>query len=183
MADETPDTSDMDATTDHTDAPDTGTEDTATPADLAAEVAKWKEMARKHEEQAKANYTKLTKLERSTMTETERAVAQAREDARAEVLAEANARVVTATVLTEAAGKLADPTDAVALIDMGQFEVDDAGNVDKAAVTRAVAALLKAKPHLAANRAPAPLPGAKGTTNAEGGTVNDWLRRAAGVNS
>ena len=183
MADETPRTSDTDATTDHTDAPDTGTEDTATPADLAAEVDKWKALARKHETTAKATGKELTKLQTATQSETERAIAQARTEARAEVLSEANARVVTATVLTEAAGKLADPTDAVALIDMGQFEVDDTGNVDKAAVTRAVAALLKAKPHLAANRAPAPLPGAKGTTNAQGGSVNYWLRRAAGVTS
>ena len=182
MADETPDTPDTGTTTDHPDAPDTGAEGSA-PDALASEVDKWKALARKHEAAAKGASKELDKLREASQSETEKAISRARDEARTEVLAMANQRVVTAAVLTEAAGKLADPTDAVALVDLEQFEVDDAGNVDQAAVARAVSALLKAKPHLAAERKPGPLPGAKGTTNAEGGTVNDWLRRAAGVNN
>lgn len=74
---------------------------------------------------------------------------RAREQARAEVTAKANERVLKAELRAQATGKLADPADALAFIDLTQFEVDDDGRVDGDALTEAITDLLKRKPHLA----------------------------------
>lgn len=70
-------------------------------------------------------------------------------EGRKQALAEANARIVRAEIKAAAAGKLADPTDAVAFIDASEIDVDDDGNVDEDAIADAIADLLKKKPHLA----------------------------------
>ena len=52
-------------------------------------------------------------------------------EAEAKALAKANARILAAEVRAAAAGKLADPADALAFVDLAQFEVDDDGSVDR----------------------------------------------------
>lgn len=70
--------------------------------------------------------------------------------AEAKALARVNERLVKAEVRAAAAGKLADPADAHRFLDLGQFEVDDDGNVDADEVADAIDDLLKSKPYLAA---------------------------------
>jgi len=75
-------------------------------------------------------------------------------EAEAKALAKANARILAAEVRAAAAGKLADPADALAFVDLSQFEVDDDGSVDQAEIADAIADLIARKPHLAAQGGP-----------------------------
>ncbi|MET7395611.1 hypothetical protein ABZS66_19185 [Dactylosporangium sp. NPDC005572] len=65
----------------------------------------------------------------------------------------ANARIVRSEVKAAATGKLSDPKDALVHLDLGQFEVDDDGDVDEDAIAEAIDDLLKKKPYLAATPA------------------------------
>jgi hypothetical protein len=80
----------------------------------------------------------------------EQALDAARRDAVAEVNAKANARVITAELKSAAKGVLADPADALAFINISDFELDTNGDVDSDALNEAIADLLARKPHLAA---------------------------------
>lgn len=62
----------------------------------------------------------------------------------------ANARIVRSEIRAAAAGKLADPRDALTFLDTSQFEVDENGEVDDDEVSDAIDDLLKKKPYLAA---------------------------------
>lgn len=68
----------------------------------------------------------------------------------AQALAKANDRILKAEVRAAAAGKLHDPADALRHLDLSDFEVGEDGEVDTAAVTEAIEALVKSKPYLAA---------------------------------
>lgn len=180
MVDDTPgDSATEDPTPDESTMVDETTSDASPGED---EVDKWRSLSRKNERELKAARRELEKLREATQTEAEKAIAVARTEGRNEALAVANSRLVSAAVLSAAAGKLADPTDATALLDLEGFDVDEDGNVDTAAIDKAVAALLKSKPHLAADRKPAPLPGSTGAPSNASTSVNDWIRRAAGIN-
>ncbi len=75
------------------------------------------------------------------------------------MLAKANRRILRSEVKAAAAGKLADPNDALHMLDLDQFEVDDDGNVDEDEIATAIADLLEKKPYLAAQSGPkAPKP-------------------------
>jgi len=67
-----------------------------------------------------------------------------------------NARIVRAEIKAAAAGKFADPDDAlVYLKDKARsFKVDENGEVDTAEISSAIEDLLTRKPHLAAKSAP-----------------------------
>lgn len=82
--------------------------------------------------------------------EAEHAAAVEQQRVKDEALSAANLKIAKANLRAEAAGKLADPTDALTFIDPSEFEVDDDGNVDPAALTAAVEDLIKNKPYLAA---------------------------------
>lgn len=64
--------------------------------------------------------------------------------------AKANARIVRSEIRAAAAGKLADPKDALTFLDLDQFEVDENGEVDSDEVADAISDLLEKKPYLAA---------------------------------
>jgi hypothetical protein len=68
----------------------------------------------------------------------------------ADALGKANERILKAEIRAAAAGKLADPSDALRYLDLADFEVGADGDVDTAAVTGAIEALAKSKPYLAA---------------------------------
>lgn len=74
----------------------------------------------------------------------------ARRTAEQAALAKANDRILKAEVKAAAKGVLADPSDAYKFLDLGQFEVDDDGNVDSDEITEAIENLIKTKPYLAA---------------------------------
>jgi hypothetical protein len=135
--------------------PDTGTgtaADTGAPAadtgaveDPQAEVVKWRDLARKHEVQAKANAgaaRELAALKRQSMGETERAVAEAVAAREAELRTDYGARLARSAMAEALGDRL--PADAKAAlldgIDYGRFLTD--GDVDTEAVaafaTRAI---------------------------------------------
>jgi hypothetical protein len=128
-------------------APDMGeptTTDTppadGTPADTvdhAAEAAKWKELARKHEERAKSNAAaarELDELRKQSMTDQEKAVAEARTEARADALREVGGRLVQAEVRAAAAGRPVDVDALLEVLDASIFVGDD-GEPDRARIT------------------------------------------------
>ena len=90
----------------------------------------------------------------ATKSELERAVEQARretaETTRRETASEATVAVLKAKIEAAAGTKLADPSDAVRLLDLSSFEVGDGYSVDRKAVDAAIDALLVDKPYLAA---------------------------------
>lgn len=77
-------------------------------------------------------------------------VDKVRREALAEATRQANDRIIRSEVKAAAAGKLADPADAIRLLDLTQFEVGDDGEVDEDAITEAIDDLVKKKPYLAA---------------------------------
>lgn len=131
--------------------------------------------AEKAEKAAKAE---LEKLRKASMSEQEKAIAEAKAEARKEALGEANVRVLRSEVRAAAGGKLADPSDAPALLgDLSRFLNDD-GDVDSKAVSSAIDELVKAKPYLAPAGRPGRLPGG-GAKPSEGLSMDDWLRDQA----
>lgn len=153
------------------------------------DLARWKHFARKNETDAKAMReevaglrTELEQYRQAAMTEAEKAIETARSEARAEAMTVANGRLVNAAILAAATGRLADPSDALALLDLSTFEVSDDGTVDSSAVETALSGLLESKPHLAAGGTkPSSLPGATASNKTQPPSVNDLIRRAAGV--
>jgi hypothetical protein len=81
---------------------------------------------------------------------------QIRREATTAATAKANARILRSEIRAAAAGKLADPRDALRLLDLDAFEVDEDGQVDEDEIADAIADLIKAKPYLGAATATAP---------------------------
>lgn len=81
----------------------------------------------------------------------EQALEQARREAAAEATSRAHARILRSEIRAAAKGKLADPSDAFAYLDLNEFEVGDDGDVDSDAIEDAISELLKRKPYLAAD--------------------------------
>ncbi len=65
-------------------------------------------------------------------------------------MARINRRVLRADVKAAATGKLADPTDALSLLNLDQFEADADGEFDQDEIAEAIDDLITRKPHLAA---------------------------------
>lgn len=124
---------------------DTATDATGTdtaPETQASEVDKWKALARKHEERAKANaaaQAELDKLREATASEQERAIITARTEAKSEAAREFGSRLAEAQFRVAAAGRLdSDQLDGLLeVVDLGRF-VDDNGDPDIDAITAAV---------------------------------------------
>lgn len=68
--------------------------------------------------------------------------------------AKANARIIRSEIKAAAAGKLADPSDALAYLDPTAFELDANGDVDAEELSDAISELLTRKPYLAATGRP-----------------------------
>ena len=131
-------------TADTTDAT-TETADTAQAPDPAAEVEKWKTLARKHEERAKANQKAVSELEslrQSQMTEQEKALEAAKAAVRTETLREIGAHLVTAEFRAQAAGRLTPEQvqELVEDLDMSKYLTEN-GEVDAERVAKKVDAL------------------------------------------
>jgi hypothetical protein len=126
------------------------------------------EKARKAIEAEHAKTKKeLEDLKAAGATDQEKALAAARKEAgdaaTAEAVGKANARILSSEIKAAAGTKLADPNDAVRLLDLTEFEVDADGNVDDKKIAAAIDQLLKDKPYLAATA------GKKGAGSADGG--------------
>lgn len=137
---------------------------------LDAMKAKWKAA----ETQAKETSDRLAALqaqidgkeaEHKAAQETQRSIKD-------EALAAANQRILKAEVRAAAAGKLNDPTDALAHIDLSSFEVGDDGAVDADAIGSAISDLITRKPYLAAQ-------GGRFQGSADGGARKDTQKSQA----
>lgn len=153
------------------DGPDTGS------TDLAADVEKWKALARKHEERAKANAgaaKELEKVRQSAMTEQEKAVAEAEKRGRDAASREASLRLARAEFRAEAA-PVADKATVDSFLeyaDMSKLLGED-GEPDAKAITAAVKRLT------GNGKAPDFDGGAR--TTAKPNDMNAFIRRQAGV--
>ena len=92
---------------------------------------------------------------------------------KAEALAEANAiafeRIKRSEVKAAAAGKFADPADALRFLDLSQVEVDQDGNVDAADLSELLDGVLATKPYLG-------MTAQRGTTGSPDSGVRKELR-------
>ena len=112
---------------------------------------------------------------KAQMDEHERALEDAVARGKAEAEAEYAPKLRVYKVTARAAGVLADPDDAARMLDLSELDPDD-----NEAVDAAIAALIKAKPYLAARRTSRIDQGPQGTLPDSGDTGDDWLRRVAG---
>lgn len=104
--------------------------------DLSAEVEKWRALARKHEDRAKANANAAKELEQvrqASMSDLEKAVAIARQEARSEALREAGTRLVDAAVKVAAADRPVDVDALLEGLDRNRFLTED-GEPDEKAI-------------------------------------------------
>lgn len=152
---------------------------------LEAEVEKWKRLARRHEDAVKdlrPKAQRLDEIEAANATELEKAVKAARDEERKAVATGFNRRIAAAEIKAAAGSRFNDPADAVAYLtdELDSFVGND-GEVDSKAVAKAVDALLKAKPYLAASAEPDFDSGPR--TGSTGFDMNSLIRRQAGVAS
>ncbi|QDH85595.1 scaffolding protein [Brevibacterium phage 4C] len=89
-------------------------------------------------------------IEAKDKTPEENELEAARVEARAETLSKANERVLRSEVKSAAAGKLRNPADALKLLDLKDFDVNEDGDVDTDQIQDAISDLLEEKPYLAA---------------------------------
>lgn len=132
MPDGTADTATTDTTT-TTDTTDTTSTDTDETVDWKAEAEKFKALARKHEDRAKANSTaakELEELKTASMNDQEKAVALARIEARTEALRDVGAKLVDAEVRAAAAGRNVDIDALLEGLDRSRF-IDDDGDAKR----------------------------------------------------
>lgn len=129
----------------------------ATGTDQAAEVEKWKALARKHEDRAKENagaQKELEKLRSASLSDTERAVAEAKAAGRTEALIETGRRLAAAEFRAAAAAAGLDVAEVLDLVDLARFVGED-GTPDEKAIAAAVNKLVA----LRGEPSPQPPPG------------------------
>jgi hypothetical protein len=146
-------------------------------------IAEERSARRAAEKAARDAQSELERIRSESMSSTEKAIAEAKAQGRKEALSTANDRLVKAEVRAHAAGKLADPGDAAALLgDLSGFVGDD-GEPDSRAIAKAIDDLLEAKPYLAAGATPGTtrIPAGARGGNAGEGDMNQLLRQAAGL--
>lgn len=144
-----------------TDPPANGTQaedETTPPAEDAPDVEGLQNALKAERKRWEKAERELAELRRSQMSESEKAVAEAKAAGRQEAMAEVSGRLLAAEVRAAAAGKLADPADAVRLLDFDALDlVNDDGTVKPKEVESAIDDLIKAKPYLApSSAAPSP---------------------------
>lgn len=169
-----------DPTTDPPELGDAGKKAIQAERARAAEAEKASKAAQR---QLKAVQDELAQLRAAGLSDTDKAIEKAKTEARAEaekeLLAKANTRLVRAEIRAAATGTL-DPELAVKLLDPAEFDVDDDGEVDRKAISRAIKGLIETHPNLASARTPGSADGGARGTAPSGADMNQMLRRAAG---
>ncbi|MER7517785.1 hypothetical protein [Streptomyces sp. NPDC126499] len=141
-------------------------------------LTEWKQRARAAEKASREQAARLQELEDRDKSELQKATERAaKADARA---AEAARRVAKAEIRALAAPQFADPSDAAAFLNVDELIGDD-GDVDTKAVEKALADLLKRKPHLAKEQAPPSFDGGARTTATPPTDMNALIRQKAGL--
>lgn len=146
---------------------------------LKREEPKYAELRRKASEFDKLSEAQKTELERAvdtTRRETEEAVRTERDGHWRGILLRSEVRVA-------AAGKLADPEDAIRFLDLDSLEVDDDGRLDEKKVASAIEKLVEKKPYLAAangSRRPTDFDAGARTPAKSGEDFSTMIRRQLG---
>jgi DNA-binding NarL/FixJ family response regulator len=116
---------------------------------LDAMKAKWQA----ERDRRKAFEARIAELEAKNAPKPEEGqpdVEAIKQSARSEALKAANERILRAEIKAAAAGKLADPSDALTMLDLSKFDVDSDGSVDPDEISEAIDKLLQNKPYLSA---------------------------------
>lgn len=138
----------------------------------------WKRRAKEAERAQREQAKRLQAIDDRDKTEVQKASERAdTAEKRAAAMAQ---RTVRAEVRALAAATFADPSDAAAFLNPADF-VDDEGDVDTKAVEKALAALLKSKPHLARQGAAPSFDGGARRTADKPPSMNDLIRQKAGL--
>jgi len=119
---------------------------------IDAMKGKWRAAEASRRAQAKELADLKAQIATQGKSPDEQAIEEAKRAATAEATTKANAKILRSEVRAAAAGKLADPKDALRLLDLDEFEVNEDGEVDEAEIGAAIAQLLKDKPYLAATK-------------------------------
>jgi hypothetical protein len=138
----------------------------------------WKRRAKEAEKASRTQAARLKEIEDRDKSELQKASERA--DAAEKRVAAMADRAVRAEVRALAAASFADPSDAAAFLDPADF-VDNDGDVDTKAVEKALADLLKRKPHLAREAAPPSFDGGARTSAAAPSDMNALIRQKAGL--
>ncbi|MDY7102127.1 MAG: hypothetical protein S0880_13150 [Actinomycetota bacterium] len=133
------------------DQQDNSTADGGNVDGLKSALAKERQAARDERKARKALEDELAELRQANMSDAEKAVADARREGETAATERYRDRLVRTEVRAAAAGRLADPADAINLLDLAAFEVNDDGSLDTDAIAAAVDELLTSKPYLAAS--------------------------------
>jgi hypothetical protein len=162
--------------------PDTPADTAATstdtePVDLAAEAEKWKALAQKHEQRAKANASaaqELEKFKQQSMTDAEKAVAEAEKRGQQQAADRYASRLVDEAFRAATVGRVLTP-DALLSFDRKQFITDD-GDVDRDGLAKWIE---QHAPEQGAPRVPSFDGGPRSTPPASEG-MNGLIRKATG---
>lgn len=115
-------------------------------------------------------------IESKDKTPDEQELDAVRREAEAAAIARANERILRSEIKAAAAGKLADPEDALRYLDLEEFEVDESGNVDTSEISDAIHELLERKPYLSAQGGRVTLDTGRGKSPAAGQLTREDLR-------
>jgi len=142
-------------------------------------LAEWKQRARDAEKASRVQAARLQEIEDRDKSEVQKAGERATAaEQRATAMVERAAR---AEVRALAASTFADPSDAAAFLNLGDF-VDDDGDIDSKGIEKALADLLKRKPHLGKEQPAAPSFDSGARTTAGAPTdMNALIRQKAGL--
>jgi len=159
-------------------APATGEADAALGPAGEKALSEWKQRAKEAERLTKTQAARLKEIEDREKSDLDKLTeANAAAESRITALTQ---RAVQAEVKALAASKFADPSDASAFLDLGDY-VDDDGDIDSKGIEKALADLLKAKPHLGREGAAPSFDGGARTTAAGPASMNDLIRQQAGA--
>ena len=142
---------DTDDTTDGADVDLEGADQLGDPGKKALDAMKGKWRSEREKRQAvEAELEELRKAASKKPDDEQPSAEEIRREAEKAATQKANARIVRSEIRAAAAGKLADPKDALTFLNPDDFEVDENGEVDTEEVADAIDDLLTKKPYLAA---------------------------------
>lgn len=128
-------------------APEPTTTDAPTPEpdkDWEAEAAKWKALARKHENANASSLKELEQLRTAQMSDTEKAIAEAEKRGRDAALKELRADMARSKLQAQAAGKIADVEALLEVVDVSRFLKED--GIDEEAIAATIERFAKVAP-------------------------------------
>lgn len=112
--------------------------------DWEAEAAKWKALARKHENANASSLKELEQLRTAQMSDTEKAIAEAEKRGRDAALKELRADMARSKLQAQAAGKVADVDALLEVVDVSRFIKED--GIDEDAIAATIERLTKVAP-------------------------------------